>query len=179
MARILIVYYSRSGYTRRVARMLARRLGADIDEIKIVHPVRGPLGYALSAIEALAEITPPVQPALKSPKGYDRIIVGTPVWFWSLSSPVRAWLAQNRIGGARFAFFCTMGGSGSGRVFAAMAKIAKAKPLATLALTDDELDAHDTAKLDAFVTAVKRSAPARASRVRRATRARAKQPVAP
>ena len=159
--------------------MLARRLGADIDEIKIVHPVRGPLGYALSAIEALAEITPPVQPALKSPKGYDRIIVGTPVWLWSLSSPVRAWLAQNRIGGARFAFFCTMGGSGSGSVFAAMAKIAKAKPLATLALTDDELDAHDTAKLDAFVTAVKRSAPARASRVRRATRARAKQPVAP
>jgi hypothetical protein len=71
-----------------------------------------------------------------------------------------------------------MGGSGAGRVFAAMAKIAKAKPIATLALTDDELDAHDTAKLEAFVTAVKRSAPARAGRVRRARRARAKQPVA-
>ena len=178
MARILVVYYSRSGYTRRVARMLARRLGADVDEIKIVQPVRGPLGYALSAIEALAEITPPVQPALKSAKDYDCVVVGTPVWFWSLSSPVRAWLAQNRIGRARFAFFCTMGGSGSGRVFAAMAKVAKVKPIATLALTDDELDAHDTPKLDAFVTAVKRSAPVRVGRMRRATPARTKQPGA-
>ena len=178
MTRILIVYYSRSGYTRRVARMLARRLGAEVDEIKIVQPVRGPLGYALFAIEALAEITPSVQPALKAPKDYDCIVVGTPVWFWSLSSPVRAWLAQNRIRGARFAFFCTMGGSGSGRVFAAMAKIAKAKPIATLALTDDELDAHDTAKLDAFVTVVKRNVPVRAGRMRRATRKRAEQPVA-
>jgi flavodoxin len=178
MARILIVYYSRSGYTRRVARMLARRLGGDIDEIKIVQPVRGPLGYALSAIEALAEITPPVRPALKSPKGYDCIVVGTPVWFWSLSSPVRAWLANNRVPRARFAFFCTMGGSGSGRVFAAMAKVAKAKPIATLALTDEELDARDTAKLDAFVAAVKRGAPARAGRMRRTKRARAEPPVA-
>jgi flavodoxin len=178
MARTLIIYYSRSGYTRRLGRMLARRLGADLEEIKILQPVRGPLGYALSAIEALAEITPSVQPALKSPKGYDCIVVGTPVWFWSLSSPVRAWLAQSRIRGARFAFFCTMGGSGSGRVFAAMAKLAKAKPIATLALTDDELDAHDTAKLDAFVAAVKRNAPARARRMRRATRGRAEQRIA-
>ena len=175
MARILIVYYSRSGYTRRVARMLARRLGADIDEIKIVQPVRGPLGYALSAIEALAEISPAVEPARKSPTRYDCVVVGTPVWFWSLSSPVRAWLAKHRGRTGRFAFFCTMGGSGSGRVFAAMAKAAKTRPVATLALTDDEVDAHDTAKLDTFVEAVKRGAPPRVVRVARKVRAVAEQ----
>lgn len=178
MAKTLIVYYSRSGYTRRVARMLARRLGADVDEIKIVQPVRGPLGYALCAIEALAEIEPALRPALKTPKAYECIVVGTPVWFWSLSSPVRAWLAQHRVRGARLAFFCTMGGSGAGRVFAAMARVAKTKPIATLALTDDEVDARETARLDAFVTAVKRAAPARTARARRAVRTAARRAVA-
>ncbi len=175
MAGTLIVYFSQSGYTRRVARMLARRLAADIDEIKVAQPMRGPLGYLLSALEALAEITPALRPSRKSPPSYDCIVVGTPVWFWSLSSPVRAWLAGNRVRGARFAFFCTMGGSGAGRVFATMARVTKAKPIATLALTDDELDAHETAKLETFVAAIKRAAPTRAGGVRRATRAKAKR----
>ena len=41
--------------------------------------------------------------------------LGTPVWFWSLSSPVRSWLEANPLRGKRFAFFCTMGGSGARR----------------------------------------------------------------
>ena len=155
MTKVLIVYHSRSGYTRRVARMLARRLGADVDEIKETRPLGGPLGYALCAIEALADIAPALRPALKRPGTYDCIVVGTPVWFWSVSSPVRAWLAKHRVRHGRIAFFCTMGGSGASRVFAAMARIAGRKPVATLALTDQELDAHHIAKLDAFVAAVK------------------------
>ena len=151
MTKTLIVFHSRTGYTRRVARDLAGRLGADLDEIRIVQPMHGPIGYALCAIEAIAGLAPALRPARKDAAAYDLVVVGTPVWFWSLASPVRSWLEQFGRRGKRFAFFCTMGGSGAGRVFAAMKKLTGREPVASLALTDAEVDATARAKIDAFV----------------------------
>src|SRR5512143_3196721 len=121
MTRTLVVFHSRTGYTRRVAKLVARKLEADVEEIRIVQPIGGPLGYAFCAMEAIAGLTPALRPSRHDPAGYDTVIVGTPVWFWSLSSPVRSWLTEHRIGRARVGFFCTIGGSGAAGVFATMA----------------------------------------------------------
>ncbi|MGB2817609.1 MAG: flavodoxin [Burkholderiaceae bacterium] len=151
MAKTLIVYHSRTGYTRRVAYDLAGRLGADLDAIRIVQPMHGALGYAMCAIEAIAGLAPALRPPVKNPDAYDLVVVGTPVWFWSLASPVRSWLETFGHRGKRFAFFCTMGSSGAERVFAAIKEMTGREPVATLALTDAEIDATARAKLDAFV----------------------------
>src|SRR5512137_2985896 len=152
MTKTLIVYHSRTGYTRRVAQDLAGRLGADLEEVQIVEPMYGLIGYALCAIEAIAGLAPALRPARKNPAAYDLVVVGSPVWFWSLSSPMRSWLEKFARRGKRFAFFCTMGSSGSSRVFDAMKELTGAEPIATLALTDGEVDARSRAKLDAFVS---------------------------
>lgn len=157
MTKTLIVYHSRSGYTRRVAQDLAGRLGADLEEVHIVQPMEGAIGYALCAIEAMAGLAPALRPARKSPGAYDLVVVGTPVWFWSLSSPMRSWLEKFGRRGKRYAFFCTMGGSGAPRVFAAMQELTGSEPVATLALTDAEVDARSRAKLDAFVSELRGS----------------------
>lgn len=161
MTKTLIVYHSRTGYTRRVARHLADRLGADLDEIRIVQPMHGVLGYAACAIEAMAGLAPALRPMRHRPADYDLIIVGTPVWFWNLSSPVRSWLETFGGRGKRFAFFCTMGGSGASRVFAAMKELTGREPLATLALTDNEVDAASRAKFDAFIRDLRWGSPRR------------------
>ena len=150
MKKTLIVYHSRTGYTRRVAQALARPLDADIDEIRIVQPLGGAVGYAMCAIEAMAGLTPALRPGSRNPAAYELVIVGTPVWFWSLSSPVRSWLESHRLP-HRVAFFCTIGGSGAPRVFATMAGLAGKAPVATLALLDKEVDEPYDHKLDAFV----------------------------
>jgi len=133
MKKTLIVFHSRSGYTRRVAQALAQRLDADLDEIRIVQPMAGTLGYAFCALESLLHLTPALRPSTRDAADYPLVVVGTPVWFWNLSSPVRSWLAGNRLAKGRFAFFCTMGGSGAGRAFAAMQELAGGAPRATLA----------------------------------------------
>ena len=116
MTKTLIVFHSRTGYTRRVARDLAGRLGADLDEIRIVQPMHGPLGYALCAIEAIAGLAPALRPAHRDAAAYDLVVVGTPVWFWSLASPVRSWLERFGRRGKRFAFFeDRLGSNGEGR----------------------------------------------------------------
>jgi flavodoxin len=154
MTKTLIVYHSRNGYTQRVAKELAGRLAADLDEIRIVQPLDGPLGYAMCAIEAIAGLAPALRPTQKNPAAYDLVVVGTPVWFWSLASPVRSWLEMHPLKGRRFAFFCTMGGSGATCAFSTMKQLTGGEPVATLALTDHEVDATAGAKLDSFVRAL-------------------------
>lgn len=156
MSKTLVAFHSRSGYTRRVALALARRLAADVEEIRIVQPLDGLLGYAMCAVEAVAGLTPALRPGRRSLAGYDLVIVGTPVWFWSLSSPVRSWLEAHPLKGRRFAFFCTMGGSGDRGVFAAMRQLARGAPQATLALSDAEVDRGADAAIDGFVQELRR-----------------------
>jgi flavodoxin len=139
-SRILIVYYSRSGTTRRVAKALSAALQCDIEEIVETKSRSGILGYLRSAIEArrqrpsttLARTT--VDPSL-----YDLIILGTPVWAWSVSSPVRAYMIANRTRFAAVAFFCTCGGSGSDSAFGQMRQLVGKAPLGCLFLTAGQL----------------------------------------
>jgi flavodoxin len=155
MAKTLIVYHSRSGYTRRVAQTLAGRLAADLESVQIVQPLDGALGYAMCAIEAIAGLAPALRPGSKDPADYDLVVIGTPVWFWSPSSPVRSWLEQHPLRGRKVAFFCTMGGSGASCVFETMKQLAGSEPVATLALTVSQVDATARTGLDAFVNALR------------------------
>jgi flavodoxin len=161
MKNALIVYHSRSGHTRRVARALGERLDADLDEIRIVQPLAGWPGYLMCAIESMAALTPALQPGHRKPSNYELVLVGTPVWFWNVSSPVRSWLEAHALK-QRVAFFCTMGGSGGARAFATMAGIAGRQPVATLALTEREVEGGGfERRLDAFVRELASATPRR------------------
>jgi flavodoxin len=174
MKRTLIVFHSRSGHTKRVAQALARRLDADLDEIRIVQPLRGIAGYAMCAIEAVACLTPALRPMRRDPAAYELVVIGAPVWFWSLASPARSWLEAHPLT-RRVAFFCTMGGSGAGCVFATMAELAGRQPAATLALTDRQLEAPLEPQLEAFARRLQTGAPVVTAR--RPARGRALHPA--
>ncbi len=115
MARVLIAYYSRTGTTKRVATELAQLLHADVAEIRSVTNRGGLLGYARSAVEAMLETGAGIEHLEVDPADYDLVVIGSPVWFASLSSPVRAFVWQNRDKCKDVAFYCTMGGRGGER----------------------------------------------------------------
>ena len=173
VTKTLIVFHSRTGYTRRVAQVLADRLNADLDEIQIVQPLEGRIGYLMCAIEAMTGLAPALRPARSDPANYDLIVVGTPVWFWSLSSPVRSWLEEHQLRSRRFGFFCTMGSSGASCVFSTMAELAGVKPVATMTLTDQEIEAGADAKVDGFARALLAGRRPRSARVPAMAQARA------
>ena len=154
MAKTLIAYHSRSGYTRRVAESLAQRLRADTEEIEVIGDRQGVLGYARCALEALGEVTPAIRLPRRAAADYEMIVIGTPVWFWSLASPVRSYIMEERRNFGRVAFFCTMGGSGAERVFATMAALCGKTPVATLGLTDARVDAGPAKALETFARAL-------------------------
>ena len=73
----------------------------------------------------------PINPPKADPSTYDIIIVGTPIWAWNISSPVRSYLAAMKGKLPRVAFFCTMG-SKAGETFKVMEVLAGKAPVATL-----------------------------------------------
>ena len=138
-SKILIVYYSRTGATRRLAEALAKSLHADIEPIVDSKDRSGILGYLRSVAEVLQKHGAPIKPMRTDPRSYDLVVIGTPIWAWSVSSPVRSYLAANRGRLPDVAFFCTMGSRGSERAFEEMQAIAGKAPRAGCAVTAREV----------------------------------------
>lgn len=151
----LVVFFSRNGHTRRLAEQIAEQCGADIEEIVDLVGRRGVLGYLRSLFEALLRISAPIEPNQQSPRNYDTVIVGSPVWAGQVCSPVRSYLRRNRSRFRRVAFFCSHRGSGYRRVLHHLASLSGRPAVATLALaeTDGEQHRHGGA-VNRFVRAV-------------------------
>jgi flavodoxin len=139
--KILVVYYSRTGHTRRVAEEIAAILRADVEEIVDPEDRMGILGYFRSGRQAFFGHEADIREPLKDPAVYDLVIVGTPVWNWSLSAPARAYLArrQQRLARPPVAFFLTHGGSGAPRVLGQMEELLGKAPLDVMAVREAEI----------------------------------------
>ena len=140
MARILVVFYSRTGNTRQVAAELAAALNADIEEIRDFDRRTGVWGYLRSGRQAFLRRLVSLAPALHKPETYDLVVVGTPIWNASLSAPVRSYLRQHRREIRAAAFFCTCGGLGIDRVFRQMSEETGQEPVSTVAIREAILD---------------------------------------
>lgn len=136
MKKILVVYYSRSGSTQRIAQQIADASGADLERIVDRTPRDNAKGYLRSAIEAALHLKTDIQPITHSPDDYDLVVIGTPIWFWNMSSPVRTFITEYRHQFRWAAFFCTYGGSGQVKVLEDLTRLAGRPVLATLAVTD-------------------------------------------
>ncbi|GAA0766910.1 hypothetical protein LRH25_28335 [Ideonella azotifigens] len=151
--KVLIVYFSRTGYTRRVAEQLATRLGGTLCPITEASSRLGAWGYLRSVCEAAFGLQSEIGKVSVDPAQFDLMLIGTPVWGWHLSSPVRAFARAHAVSVNRCAFFCTMGGAGAEKAFGALEGELRRAPLATLALTDREIDSQMAgAKINAFVS---------------------------
>jgi menaquinone-dependent protoporphyrinogen IX oxidase len=151
----LVVFYSRSGTTRRIATALSAALGASVEEIAESRNRNGFLGYWRSVIEARRQLLPNILPASNDPSSFDLVVIGTPVWAWSVSSPVRSYLSANKDRLPAVAFFCSLGGAGSETAFAQMQGIVGKRPRATCAITAQEVaTAGEGPKLASFAGAL-------------------------
>lgn len=153
----LIIYYSRTKTTKKVAEALKKELGADIEEIIDTKDRSGLIGYLSAGRDAALRRLTGIEDIKNDPAGYDLVIIGTPVWSWNMSAPVRAFLEQTKDKFNRVAFFCTMGGSGDERAFREMQAVIDKVPAATLTLLTKEVVRDEfKEKLDKFTQGLKK-----------------------
>ncbi len=152
----LVVYYSRTGLTRKVADKLAVELGADKEEIIDKTNRMGVMGYIRSGKEAYQKILADIEAPKINPSNYDLVIVGTPVWAATMSSPVRAYLTAQKDKIKRAAFFATQGGSSDCKALNHMADLAGLKSSGSFVASSKEVVKDDyRAKLSQFVKIIR------------------------
>jgi flavodoxin len=118
MIKMLIIYYSFSGNTKYIAEKLREKTGGDVFEIETVKTY--PAEYSALTEEAKRELQAGDLPALKKNppdmSSYDLILVGGPVWWYTVATPVMSFLRQADFKGKRVSAFCTHEG-GIGKYF--------------------------------------------------------------
>lgn len=152
----LILYYSRTDTTKKLAGILAAKLNADYEEVIDTVDRSGALGYLSAGRDATLRRLTEIKPLEHNPAFYDLVIIGTPIWSWNLSTPIRTLAEQYKASIKNAALFCTMGGSGDVRAQADLEKILGKKVMANLScLTKEVYAGVDEAKIDEFVNKLK------------------------
>ena len=117
----LVVFYSWSdaGNTRALARMIAEKTGADLEELVMEKPYprnyQQVLGQGRKDLEK--DLPVPLKKLKKDPVAYRTVFVGTPIWFATCAPPVRTFLRENDLSGKKVHLFCTHGRGGPGHFF--------------------------------------------------------------
>jgi flavodoxin len=116
VGKVLVVFHSSSGNTKKVAQAIAEALSADLEQIQPVKPFRvdikgkGLLNFlnmGRAVFGGIGGRAASIKEAQRNPTDYDLILIGTPVYAGSLSGPVRAYIERYRSSLKEVAFFCT------------------------------------------------------------------------
>jgi menaquinone-dependent protoporphyrinogen IX oxidase len=78
----VIVYHSFSGVTRGLAERVRTACGGDLVEVRPLQPYSKVTAYTLGCLRARGGKPDAVEPGVIDVSGYDRIVLGTPVWAW-------------------------------------------------------------------------------------------------
>ncbi|WP_313737614.1 flavodoxin [Sphingobium yanoikuyae] len=115
-ARPLVVYFTRSGNTRVIARGLARMLAAPLAELVPVtaYPDDYEANVAQAERERRAGTLPPLRALSLKPADHDLIFLGFPIWGMTVPAVIRTFLGAHDLSGKRIAPFITHGGYGIG-----------------------------------------------------------------
>ena len=124
--KFLIAYYSYSGNTKRVAEKIQQLTNGDIFEIvpKKAYPNNYNDVVNLTKDEKQKDIKPELTDN-GNVKDYDIIFLGTPVWWYTMASPVKTFISNNDFSGKTIVPFCTHGGGGASSTYIDMQKLAK------------------------------------------------------
>ena len=116
----LVAYFSAQGTTAQVARQLAEHLGADLFEIRPLHPyteadIRYTNPMARCNREKFGRKDVPVVGKVENFADYDEVFIGFPIWYGAAPNVVNTFCRGYDWSGKKVAAFATSGGGGIGR----------------------------------------------------------------
>jgi flavodoxin len=139
----LVVFYSRTGTTKKVGEAIATALNCDSEELVDTRKRSGPVGFMRSGREVRSKQLTVLQPVKHDPSLYDIVILGTPIWGGTISTPIRTYITENKSKFTRVAFFCTQAGTENKSAFDEMEALSGKQPVGTLAIQQNEVKKGD------------------------------------
>ena len=151
----LILFYSRTGITKKIAENLTNYLGADIEEVFDTVNRSGVFGYMRAGKDAISKKLTIIKPLIHNLSDYDLIIIGTPVWVGLMATPIRTIITEQKDKIKQVALFCTQGATNTQGALADMTKLLEKQIVATLEISTKEVVNNNfTEKLNKFVSEI-------------------------
>lgn len=104
--KILVVYFSRKGYTKKVAYEEANKLKVDILELQTTEKTEGDLGFWWCGRFNMHKWRMPLKKINKDISAYQKIIIVSPIWVFTICAPIRefCYKYQNDINEVEYIF---------------------------------------------------------------------------
>lgn len=147
--KVLVVYYSRSGVTRKVSKNIGEMLKCDVEELTDTKNRDGIWGFIISGKDAMFKKPAVIERIDMDSSQYDLVLIGTPVWAGNMSCAIRTYINDNKDKFNNVGFFCTSGGSKSDVVIENMEKLCSKKSIANVTLSQKAI------KDDTYLQSVK------------------------
>lgn len=111
----LIVYFSNTGTTEKVANILQKKTGADIARIECEKPYSSDFMAAVGEWQQEMQSGTPraLKPLSVDIAKYETIYLGFPIWGGNYATPVSTFLKGNDLKGKTIIPFCTFGSGGN------------------------------------------------------------------
>ncbi|MFX1392136.1 MAG: flavodoxin family protein [Promethearchaeota archaeon] len=154
----LVLFYSRTGTTKKIAELISEKLSCDYEEIFDTKNRQGFFGWLRSGKDAMRKKLTILKKINKNPALYDLIIIGTPIWASNMSTPIRTYITETKDKLKNVAFFCTEGSKGGEKCFKMMADLSDKKPVATLEINRKDIKKKiHIEKINDFTQEIKKS----------------------
>lgn len=112
--KLLIIYYSLTGNTKHIAEAIQEAIDADILELKPVKELDPDSSskFMWGGAQSVMKKKPELEPFDIDPMDYDLIFIGTPVWAWRFSPPIRTIMSKFNLKSKKLALFMCAAGNG-------------------------------------------------------------------
>lgn len=148
----LIVYFSQSGTTEKVANIIQQKTGADIERLQPIEPYTGDMGAIAKAFgeERQQNKYRDLQPMKAKVADYDTLYVGYPVWYGTFSGPIHSFIKSNDLKGKVIIPFCTFGSGGNTSVTDLKAALSESTVLSWYGVRQARVDKAE-AEVESFL----------------------------
>lgn len=158
MMKNLVVYYSRTGNTEKIAKEIEEKVGCDIQSIIDKKNRKGFFGFIVAAFDALLSKETEIEPISCNPSEYEMVIIGTPIWAGKMTPAVRTFLKRYKESLDKTVLFTTSGGEECKKVKESIEELIQKDIVSSLSIIEKELKSKDyQKKLETFIEEIKKS----------------------
>ena len=99
------MYFTRSGHTERVVKKIQESVGGDVELITESVNRKGIVGWIKTGGSNSKREVGPIGETQYDPEDYELVILASPIWAGTVSSPMRGYITKNRDKLSRTAVF--------------------------------------------------------------------------
>ena len=140
MDKTLVIFYSYTGTSKRLAQLLGAQLGWQLGEVVEVRSRGGAAGILRCMADSLLRRRPRIRYEGPDAKNFESVVLVSPVWFYRLAGPMRSFVADCGLDLRAVAVVSVMGSKGGSNAAAEIARLMGREPLLAASFSAREVE---------------------------------------